>query len=65
MAKEPFAVKLTSIWIGGFFFWIFKGFKGDLGSQFAEQYHGRNVWAGYFIALLGLIIIVYLLQAYN
>jgi hypothetical protein len=28
MSKEPFAAKLTSLWIGGFFFWIIKEFRG-------------------------------------
>ncbi|WP_262921813.1 hypothetical protein [Flavobacterium amniphilum] len=42
MAKEPFAVKLTCIWTGGFFFWILKGFKGKLTHQFAEEHESRN-----------------------
>lgn len=52
MAREPFAAKLTSIWIGGFFFWIIKGFKGNISKQFTEEYENRNVWVGYIITLL-------------
>ncbi|WP_347065410.1 hypothetical protein [Flavobacterium sp. WV_118_3] len=40
MAREPFAAKLTSLWIGGFFFWILKGFKGKLTDQFVPEYEG-------------------------
>jgi hypothetical protein len=61
MAKEPFASKLTSIWIGGFFFWIMKGFRGKLIDQYDEKYENRNVWTGYFITLILIIIVVYFL----
>ncbi|HAH54793.1 MAG TPA: hypothetical protein DCM02_05770 [Flavobacterium sp.] len=61
MAKEPFAAKLTSIWIGGFFFWIIKGFSGRLIDQYEIEYEKRNVWTGYFITLIVLAIIVYFL----
>lgn len=52
MAKEPFAAQLTSIWIGGFFFWIIKGFKGKLTDQLILRFEKRNLWAGYIIQLL-------------
>jgi len=58
MAKEPFAAKLTSLWIGGFFYWIINGFKGKLINQYEEKYESRNVWTGYFIALIALGFIV-------
>lgn len=57
MAREPFVAKLTSIWIGGFFFWIIKGFKGDISDQFRKEHESRNVWLGYFITLLFAIVI--------
>ena len=61
MAKEPFAAKLTSLWIGGFFFWILKGFKGKLINQFSNEYENRNVWVGYIITLIVIVLVVYLL----
>lgn len=61
MAKESFAAKLTSLWIGGFFYWIIKGFKGKLIDQNEEKYESRNVWTGYFITLICVGLIVYFL----
>lgn len=61
MANEPFAAKLTSIWIGGFFFWIMKGFRGKLIDQYDEKYENRNVWTGYFITLISIGLFVYVL----
>jgi hypothetical protein len=61
MAREPFAAKLTSIWIGGFFFWILKGFKGKLADQFNTEYDSRNVWLGYVITIIAVCILVYIL----
>ena len=59
MAKEPYAAKLTSIWIGGYFYWIIKGFKGKLINQYEENYESRNVWTGYFITLIATFVLVY------
>jgi hypothetical protein len=64
MANEPFAAKLTSLWIGGFFFWIIKGFSGKLIDQYEKQYESRNVWTGYFITLISVSLIVYFLVIY-
>lgn len=61
MAKEPFAAKLTSLWIGGFFYWIIKGFRGKLINQYEEKYEIRNVLMGYFISLISVGLIVYFL----
>lgn len=61
MANEPFAAKLTSLWIGGFFFWILKGFSGKLTDQFAPEYENRNVWVGYIITIIAVCIAGYLL----
>lgn len=61
MAKEPFAEKLTSLWIGGFFYWIIGGFRGKLIDQFEEKYDNRNVWTGYFMTLILIVIVVYFL----
>ncbi|WP_264551686.1 hypothetical protein [Flavobacterium sp. N2038] len=61
MAKEPFAAKLTSIWIGGFFFWFVNGFKTKLSEQFTTELEKKNLWAGYFIQLLFVGILVYIL----
>ena len=64
MAKEPFAAIFTSRWIGGFFFWIIKGFRGKLIEQFEKEYESRNVWVGYFITLISVSLIVYFLVIY-
>lgn len=61
MAREPYAAKLTSIWIGGFFFWIMKGLKGNINEQFMKEYENRNVWVGYFITLIFAIVIGYII----
>lgn len=61
MAREPFAAKLTSIWVGGLFFWILKGFKGKLTDQFSPEYENRNLWVGYIITIIAVIVAVYLL----
>ncbi|SMC81027.1 hypothetical protein [Moheibacter sediminis] len=61
MAREPFAARLTTIWIGAAFFWIFKGFKGRYKEQLIERYNTRNIVVGYIITLLFLIAVVYFL----
>jgi len=61
MAKEPFATELTTLWIGGFFFWIIKGFRGKLIEQYEKEYEKRNIWTGYFITLIAIGYIVYFL----
>ena len=61
MANEPFAAKITSLWIGGFFCWIINGFKGKLIDQYEEKYESRNVWTGYFITLIAIGSLVYFL----
>ena len=61
MAREPFAAKLTSIWIGGFFFWIMKGFKGNIKEQFRKEHESRNVWVGYFITFIFAVVIGYIM----
>ncbi len=61
MSKEPFAAKHTSLRIGGFFYWIIKGFKGKLINQYGEKYDNRNIWTGYFITLILNGIVVYFL----
>lgn len=59
MAKELFATKLASIWIGGFFFWMLKGFKNKLRNQFILRFEKTNIWTGYIIQLLFVSIILY------
>lgn len=61
MANEPFTAKITSLWIGGFFFWVINGFRGKLIDQYEEKYESRNVWTGYFITLIAMGILVYFL----
>lgn len=59
MSRELFASKLTSIWIGGLFFWIFKGFKGSYYDMISKKYETRNLWVGYFLMLAGALALVY------
>jgi hypothetical protein len=61
MSKEPFGAQLTSIWIGGFFFWILKGFKGKLQDQFSDEFNNRNLWTGYILQLIFVGILVFFL----
>lgn len=65
MAREPFAAKLTSIWIGGFFFWILKGFSGKFTDQIVPEYQNRNVWVGYLISIIAACIAVYFIFMRN
>jgi hypothetical protein len=61
MSKEPFTAQLTSIWIGGFFFWILKGFKGKLQDLFSDEFNNRNLWTGYILQLVFVGILVFFL----
>ena len=61
MAREPFAAKLTSIWVGAFFFWTFKGFTGSFKELITKEYETRNIIVGYIITLIIAVIIVYLI----
>lgn len=61
MAREPFASRLTSIWIGGFFYWLLKGFKGEFESQLNDKYEERNLWTGYIISFVAILLLVYIL----
>lgn len=58
MAKEPFAARLAAIWSGAFFFWILKGFRGKLSEEISNN-ETRNMWAGYIISLIALVLLVY------
>jgi hypothetical protein len=60
MAKEPFTAKLTSVWIGGLFYWALKGFSGKFTNQLTDQYKNRNFWTGYILSILMLSFLVYL-----
>jgi len=59
MAREPFAARLTSIWIGAIFFFVCTGFKGKFKKQLDPKYESRNFWTGYLISFLGLAAIIY------
>jgi hypothetical protein len=59
MARELFASKLISIWMGAFFFWMLKGFKGSYQNMISEKYETRNSWVGYFFQLLCAAGLVY------
>ena len=61
MAREPFAALLTTIWIGGLFFWLMKGFKGKLDDELTELKKKRNMATGYIIQVIGLIGALYII----
>lgn len=62
MAKEPFAARLTCIWIGGFFLWMFRGFKGSLVEMFVKKNEKKNFRIGYIAAIvffsIGIVLVV-------
>ncbi|RPE12159.1 hypothetical protein EGT74_00960 [Chitinophaga lutea] len=61
MAREPFAARLTNIWIGGFFFWMLKGFSGKFADELAAEKERRNLRTGYLLSLIALILLFYAL----
>jgi hypothetical protein len=61
MAREPFAARLTTIWIGGAFFWLIKGFQSKYYDEIADKYNLRNMIAGYIIQIIALAGLVYFL----
>lgn len=60
MAKEPFAALLSTIWIGGFVFWMLNLFKGPFSEQISDKYEQRNLIVGFIVQ----IILVFLFVGY-
>jgi hypothetical protein len=60
MAKEPFVEKNTTIFIGGFFFWIIMGFRNKLEYQLSEKYTKRNFINGYTLLIFVLILLIFI-----
>jgi hypothetical protein len=46
-------------WIGGFIFWMLKGFSGKYKDQLVEKYLTRNVWTSYTLQLVIVGAIIY------
>jgi hypothetical protein len=65
MPHEVQSAKDISNWIGGFFFWVIKGFKGRLSDYYSEQTQKRNVLIGYIIQVIILITCVYFFLVRN
>jgi hypothetical protein len=61
MAREPFAARHTSKWVGALFFWVLKRFQGKYSDQLIEKFDSRNFWTGYFLSLLAFCFIFYLI----
>ncbi|MDD5152352.1 MAG: hypothetical protein PHC28_18060 [Flavobacterium sp.] len=61
MAKEPFAAKLTTLWMGGLFFWVIKGFRGNINNQLIQEFESRNLWTGYIISVIFILTILYVI----
>ena len=62
MAKELFAAKKTSIWVGGVFHWLLRGCQGRLVHQWTARYERRNFIAGCVLNAIGLIWMFWLLS---
>lgn len=60
MDREPFAAKFTSIWLGGFIFWILGGFKKNIKNYYRKEYEARNLVVGYIITLFVAVVIIIL-----
>lgn len=60
MAREPFAARLTCIWIGAIFNFAIRGFRGNIHNQFKEENNSRNFWTGFVITIIALIAFMYL-----
>ncbi len=61
MAREPFGARLTSIWIGGLFYWMLTGFRGNFTNQLIDKHNNRNLWTGYVISIGALVLLAYLI----
>jgi hypothetical protein len=59
MEKESSVAYLTTLWIGGFFFWMLSGFRGKFSDMISEKKRTRNFWTGYIIQILFLAAAVY------
>ncbi len=59
MAREPFAARLTCIWIGALFFFMIRGFSGKFSDQLRKEKESKNLWTGYLITLLALVAVIY------
>jgi len=58
MTREPFAAKLTTIWIGALFFWIISLFKGKYLDYLDVKYQTRNLVIGYLLSLFIICVII-------
>ena len=65
MANEVSEGKVTSEWIGGFCFWLFKCCKAKLENQLQREYKKRNIWTGYIVMLIVVTIVIYLRAGSN
>ena len=59
MENEPTAPYLLCVWIGGFFYWILKGFSGKYVDQLKDELRSRNFWTGYVISMILVAAVVY------
>lgn len=58
MAREPFAAKLTTIWIGALFFWIINIFKGKYVNYLDNKFENRNLITGYLLIIGSIVVFV-------
>jgi len=59
MAKEPFAAKLSAMWLGALFFWIFTGFSKKYTDLLSKKYETRNLITGYILTITFFLILIY------
>ena len=58
MANDSLMQTMLSNWVGAFFYWMFNGFKGRYQNQISDEKAKRNIWTGYIILLISIIILV-------
>ena len=59
MSHDIESAKDISKWVGGFFFWVIRGFKGKLSESYKPQNQKRNILTGYIIQIITLFIFVW------
>lgn len=60
MAREPFAEQLTTKWVGAAFYWVLHGCRGKYSDLLHRKYDTRNLWTGYIINIIVLVVLLYI-----
>ncbi|MCJ8209898.1 hypothetical protein MUY27_09270 [Mucilaginibacter sp. RS28] len=57
MSDGLFSSYYSSKWLGAFFFWTVKGFRGGCKDYNIEKYALRNAWTGYVLMLIVAVLL--------